>query len=61
MTKQKKPYLPPKVEFHSAGSAAYSRFHALLDEEINQAAEFPKNNHSASNEESFTAEECVEE
>lgn len=60
MTKQKKPYVSPKVEFHPAGSPAYNRFHALLGEEMKHAAEVPKNSHSASNGESFSAEECGE-
>lgn len=60
MTKQKKPYISPKVEFHSVGSDAYNRFHALLDEQMNQADEFPKTSHPVSKEESYTAEECGE-
>ena len=60
MTKQKKPYIPPKVEFHAAGSDAYNRFHALLDEEMKQAAEFQKKIPSDPSDESFSAEECRE-
>lgn len=61
MTKQKKPYVSPKVEFHPARSPAYNRFHALLDEEMKHAAEAPKNSHSASNSESSSTEICAEE
>lgn len=60
MIKQKKPYIPPKVEFHSARSDAHNRFHALLDEEMKQTAEFQKNSPSDSSDESFSSEECRE-
>ena len=61
MTKQKKPYIPPKVEFHSAGSDAYNRFHALLDKEVKQAADFQKTNPYDSSDESLLPEKCVGE
>lgn len=61
MTKQKKPYIPPKVEFHPAGSPAYNRLQVLLNEELKTAIETPKSIQSASYDESFSSEICVEE
>lgn len=61
MTKQKKPYVSPKVDFHPAGSPAYNRLHALLDEEMKTATEIPKSSYSASTDESFSTEICAEE
>ena len=61
MTKQKNPYIPPKVEFHPAGSDAYNRFRALLDEEVNQVADFQKICPNDSSNESLLREKCVGE
>lgn len=61
MPKPKKPYVSPKVEFYPAGSPAYNRLHALLNEEMKTATEIPKSSHSASTDESFSTEICAEE
>ena len=60
MTNHKKPYVSPKVEFHPAGSPAYNRLQALLDEEMKTATEIPKSINPASADESFSAKECGE-